>query len=370
MNEFLKATKNHIEAYKKIGTNDLIIEAEKSYIYEQYALAMEICREILNNQSAYSNDVYVRAQELLILLSYYHKHEEGIREQAADERYMYSLLKMLDKRNYEIYDSRLILGNYYVSIAQYDDAYRCFMMWYIYRNNRSGLKAMADMYKRGQYDTDTLYIELIDRYEEYYRGINVRDALVKSAKVAEEYFENYIHVSVCDRFSISCRNLPQKCYTDDDFVLPFVIRTYDCADEIRRYARETKNPTLEGCMLFLSNPEIRLHIEKKTLRAAEREYREALIRNHLQNERRLIEIQQQDIENRNRQYQELIRQVENYNNQSLENQKKYLENQKKHQDDLMWYQRQAQENQKKMIEEQKRFRREADYKLQRIMWKL
>lgn len=379
MRELLLATQKYIDAYKKIGTRELIIEAEKSYIYEQYELALLICSEILHHQREYPYEICVRAQELVFLMSYYHKDDEGISEHAVDDSIVYRTLSQLDKNSWQIYDSRLILGNYYVEDAKYEDAYRCFMMWYINRDKRSGLKEMADMYKRGQYDTDTLYMELIERYEEYYRGINVKDALVKSAKVTEEYFENYIHEKVCNRLSVSCRNLPKKKYTDDDFVLPHVIRTYDCADEIRKYAREVKHPTLEGCMLFLSQPEIRLQIEQKTMRAMEREYREALLRSHLANERRLVEIQEQDIQNRNRQYQELIRKLEeyerqrvecqrDYQNKQLEYQKQQVENQKKHQADFVWYQKQAVENQKRALEEERKFRREANYKLQRIVW--
>lgn len=368
MNSLLKATKKYIGAYKKIGKKELIVEAEKCYVYEQYKLAMEICCEILEHQSVYSHEVCARAEELKCLLSYYHKYEVGARERVLDDSDIYWTLRRLDKNNYQIVDSWFILGKYYVQYSQYEDASRCFKRWRQNREDCSGLKALSDMYKRNQYDTDTLYFELLQYYTEYYRGINVKDALVKSAKAAEEYFERYIHERVCQKLEVACRVSSPKVYSDDDFVLPYVIRTYDCANEIRKYAREAKHPTLEGCMMYLSHPEIRLVIEYKTIQAMKREYKECLIRNHLQNERRLVEIQEQDMANRNREYQELTNQIKMYNSQCKDYQNQYLENQKKYQEDSLWYQKKALENQKKAMEDEKKFKREANYKLQQIVW--
>lgn len=371
MSDLLRVTQKHISAYKKIGKKELIIEAEKSYIYEQYKLAMEICNEILQHASAYPNEVYVRAEELKCLLSYYHNAEVGVREHALDNSDIYRILSRLDGKNWEIYDSRFILGKYYAQYAQYEDASRCFKIWRKNRNSYSGLKALCDMYKRNQYDTDTLYFELLQYYLEYYKDINVRDALIKSAEAGTEFFKRFIHTNVCDVLGIGYfRIFGREIYSDDDFVLPHVVRSYDCADEIRRYAREAKKPTLEGCMMYLSHPEIRLVIEYKTMKAREREYGECLMRNHLQNERRLVEIQEKDMENRNREYQELTRQLKEYNSQCENYQKEYLENQKKYQQDSIWYQKKALENQKKAIEDDKKLKREANYKLQQIVWKL
>lgn len=359
MNKFLYATRQYIDAYKKIGTKDLIVEAEKSYLYNQFDLSQEICEEIIFHPNEYPFEVVARANELAVLIHYYHSSETSTK--LFGDKEAYERLAELDKCQCEIYDSRLILGDYYVKQRRYEDAMKSYGMFYINRNNNVGLKALSDMYKRGQYDTDTLYEELVERYKEFYKGINVRDALIKSAKADEEYFASFICKSVCERIGVSCRELPHQYYSDDDFVLPFVLREYNCADEIRFYARNSQKPTLEGCMLYLSYPEIRLIIEQKTIQAINKEYKDALIRNHLQNERLLLEMQKQDIENRSNHYRELRRQMEEYQNRSLQCQAKS-------QEDAAWYQRQALRNQEEAMKQAKAYNNKLDWKLQQIVW--
>lgn len=360
MNEFLYATRRYIDAYKKVGSKDLIVEAEKSYLYDQFDLSQEICTEIVYHSDEYSRDVVVRAIELEVLIYYYHYSEIRTKLFSSDEQALEQLAK-LDKGHWQIYDSRLILGHYYLKHRRYEDAMKSYGMFYINRNDIAGLKALSDMYKRGQYDTDTLYEELVERYKEFHKGINVKDALIKSAKADEEYFASFICKSVCERIGVSSRDLPHQYYSDDDFVLPLILREYNCADEIRFYARNSQNPTLEGCMLYLSYPEVRLIIEQKTIQAIDKEYRDALIRNHLQNERLLLEMQRQDIENRSNHYRELRRQMEEYQNRSLQYQAKS-------QMDAAWYQKQALRNQEENMKQAKDYNDKLDWKLQQIVW--
>lgn len=329
--DFIKAlstTKKYIAAYGKIGTDELIVEAEKCYVYEQYDLAYEIAYIILEGKH-YSQETLARAYELYALILYYHSDELYGRNYNNPKQEAYDVLHGLASKNWSIYDARYILGNMYAEKGYYEEAMGCFLKWMSERDRASGLKALVEMFKRGQYDTDEQYSRLSGMYFLYYLNRNKADLLLKSAKYVEEYFPQYIHEAICEKLELPVRQVSKIHYEDEDFILPYTLRCFDCANHIRAYVRNTKNPTAEGCMRFLAQREVQLDIQQRTARARQKELEDALLRSHIRNENTKIEIMRKEAEENARRYEHMKTEMEKYNQQMLDYQKKGLQNQKK-----------------------------------------
>lgn len=324
----LKSTKRHIKAFDKIGTDEFIIEAEKSYVYGQYELAFVICKIILNSDNnCYSSRVFARAYELECLIVYYHENKLYDRFNGCKET-AFSLLSSLDSKNYDIYDSRYILGKMYAERGRYEEAIRSFEMWKSERDSQTGLAALVEMYKRDQYENDKQFSKLFLYYFLYYQNYDIEDVLLKSAKCVEEYFPQYIHESICQSYGFQMKQLPKLNYTDEDFALPYSLRHFDCANYIRLYVRQNDSPSLSGCMQFLAKQEVQYDIEQRTIQARQRELNDALLRNQINNEKARVDIMRREAEENEKRYKQLKREMENYNSQMREYQEKSLKNQK------------------------------------------
>lgn len=357
MSELIRATSKFIDAYKKLGTDELITEAEKAYAYEQYDLAMEICKEITSDK--YSLTARMRALELMSMLYYYHYSVWDMDEKTGKElggRNLAEYVKSMPLQSMLFIDSRLMLGEYFADNARYKDAISSYEYYMTVRKNADALKGLTEMYKKSQYDTDEQYKKLVEYYNKYYSGKNIKELLQRSAMAGKEYFSNYVKKSVAEEIGVKCGKLSYQYYSAEDYVLPYVLRHYDCFQEIMEYTRNY-TPTLEGCMVYISKPTVRLEIEKKTMLAKEQEFRMALERNRLENERKIIELHKQEVENRKEHYFMLEQQMREFNEES----KKYHRDMLDSQDKML-------KNQEKQMKEERDFRSSVNYKLQRIAW--
>lgn len=321
----LKSTKKYIDAYKKIGTDELITEAEKSYVYGQYDLAFEICNIILDRDK-YSQESMARAYELRALIMYYHDDKLKADNSVGNPpKTAYEILTMLDSKGWEVLDSRYILGEYYAENGCYDDAIRCFKIWLTERDKEAGTRGLAEMFKHEQYDTDNQLETLFTAYYAYYSQYNIKDLLLRTAKYAEEYFPQYIHNSVCEMLGISGRTVSRIHYCDEDFALPYNLRQFDCSYHIRLYVRNSEKPSLEGCMHFLSQND--REIQNSTERARRKELEEVLLRRHVDNENTRIGILRREAQENQERFEKFKNDMEQYRWQMKRYQERSLLNQ-------------------------------------------
>ena len=336
LNGAWKKTRRYIKAYKKVGTDELINEAEKCYVYEQYELAYEICRRFINefNDTKNTMESLARTYELRALIMYYHSREVYGVEKEEHKDAAFKLLADLDSKSYEIYDSRYALGQAYAENGYYDKAINSFVLWMDKRDKYSGVKALVEMFKREQYDTDEQYKMLFGFYYYYYQGQNIENLLLKAAKYIDEYFPQYIHESICEKVGIPSKQISKIHYTDEDFALPYSLRCFDCAEFIRLYVRNSSKPTLEECMLFLARQNVQNAIESKTSRAREKELKDALLRAQISNENARLDIMRREAEEQENHYKKMQSEMEYYNQQMKRYQDESLKNQKKVNDKL------------------------------------